>query len=291
MVKITLYEEYKSNRAKWRDLYKDIFEKEKSYLNFVIIFEVISVILAVLNVILSFLLEYPIEILLSFFILTCSLLMKLFNFMASNKRKIAELGRRTSFYINLIPIAQLHSVLNVLKKNVDGKKVFGDKDWYIQLRDPTIMKQFYFDFYESIFFQIKLMNQYIKKMYENIIMLFIISLGIFIPILIVEDILIRSIIWAIFIILFVFLFDSFFKTMKFRQKTQKINMIYNSLEGLSFLTRPKPDWIIYECLRLQMEYSLILNEIVPVPNKIYIKNKYRYNQEIKKIVKELNEKF
>jgi len=135
------------------------------------------------------------------------------------------------------------------------------------------------------------MNKYITKMYENIVMLLIISLGVFIPILIVEDILIRSIIWAIFIILFVLLFDYFFKTIKFRQKTQKVSEIFNSLEGLSFLTRPKPDWILYECLRLQMEYSLILNEIDPVPNKIYIKNKYRYNQEIKKIVKELSEKF
>ena len=52
----------------------------------------------------------------------------------------------------------------------------------------------------------------------------------------------------------------------------------------------KKEYFIHECMRLQMEYSIIMNKIIPIPDKLYQKNQQCLDENFDNIIKDLNPK-
>ncbi|NGX50073.1 MAG: hypothetical protein K940chlam5_01685 [Candidatus Anoxychlamydiales bacterium] len=52
----------------------------------------------------------------------------------------------------------------------------------------------------------------------------------------------------------------------------------------------KKVYFIHECMRLQMEYSIIMNKIIPIPDKLYQKNQQYLDENFDNIMKDLNPK-
>ncbi len=292
-------EEYERNRAEWIKLYDYYFKKEKYYLKISSIFELISIVMALINVFLSYFLDilYPIEILLlvSSIVLISSILFLITSYIATLRRKKGELGRRTSFYIGIVPISRLQSIILRLEKYIDIKYKKSEPDWYIETNNDDLIKTFCLNFLESAYFQNHLMIKYKEKLLKTVIILIsMITVCIISNLMIIistlnNGIIILSI--STITIMIPILFSQIFQALNFNDKARKINDIYVQLYNLCTIPKPKKSWIILEGIRLFQEYSVVLQNILPVPDKIYKKYKYQIKKEINKIIDRMNQFF
>lgn len=292
-------EEYEKNRAEWIKLYDYYFKKEKYYLKISSIFESISIVTALINVFLFYFLDilYPIEILflLSSIVLISSLIFSITSYIATLHRKKGELGRRTSFYIGFIPISKLQSIILRLEKYIDRKYKKSKPDWYIEANNDDLIKTFCLNFLESAYFQNHLMIKYKEKLFKTIIILMSISTVYVISIfmIIINTLNIGIIILSIstIIIMIPVLINQIMKALNFNDKERKISEIYDQLYNLCNIPKPKQSWLIFEGIRLFQEYSVVLQNILPVPDKIYDKNKHQIKKELNQIIDKMNRFF
>ena len=291
-------EEYEKNRSEWTKLYDYYFIKEKNYLKISSIFEFISIGAALLNAFLSYLIGslYPVELifLLSVIMLISSILFSITTYISKLNRKKGELGRRTSFYNGLVPISRLQSVILRLERNIDRKFKKSKPNWYI-VNEDDIVKTFCLNFFESTYYQSKLMIRYKEKL----IRAFLISVSVFsvyiisIFIIIINTLNLGVIILSIttIIVIIPILIDRIVKIIVFKDKEGKISDIYDQLYNLCTIPTRKPSWLIFEGIRLFQEYSVILQNVIPVPDKVFKKYKYQIEKEINQIINEMKENF
>ena len=212
------------NRYEWNELYGYYFDKEKDFQKTASKIEITAVIISILNTFIP-LLSIFIAIALSFLILLLSISLKLFEFLALKNRTRGEMGRRTSFYKDLVPISRLTPTINNLRRDAVTKAKYSDPDWYGSILGLDKEKQIYFDFLHGLYFQNNLMMKYEKKLYKKLIPLLVISICSFIPVLLV-DINLRIIFWSIFIIIFLLFTNECLKTLKFKKQASRVNEIY-----------------------------------------------------------------
>ncbi len=296
---VVFMEEYEENRAEWVKLYDYYFKKEKNYLKFSSIFESISIVTALINVFLSYFLDifYPTEFLFLFssIVLISSLIFAITTYIASLNRKKGELGRRTSFYIGLIPISKLQDTILRLEKSIDNVHKNSKPDWYIEDSNDDSIKAFCLNFLESVYFQNHLMIKYKEKLYKtsvisiSIAILYVISIFMIIINSLNIGIMILSI--STIVIVVPVLFNQIMKSLNFKDKERKISEIYNQLYKLCNIPKPKQSWVIFEGIRLFQEYSVVLQNILPVPDTIYLKYKNKIKKEIIQIIDNINQYF
>ncbi len=292
-------EEYENNRSEWTKLYDYYFIKEENYLKISSILEYISIGTALLNAILSFLIRgvlYPVEMifLLSVITLISSILFSIITYISTIKRKQGELGRRTSFFNGLVPFSQLESIILQLERKIDRKFKIAKPNWYI-VNEDDIVKTFCLNFLESAYYQSRIMIHFKEKMIKTFLIsvLLFVTYVISIFIVIINTLSLEIIVLSIttIIVIIPVLMDRIMKIIKFKDKEGKFGDIYDQLYKICRIKKPKPSWLIFEALRLFQEYSVYLQNIIPIPDKFFKKNKYHIKKDINQIINALEEDF
>ena len=291
-----MYNGLEENRDKWARISKSFFKDSKKWLKYGTILQWIAFSFTILNIILNWIIillipgwDYPIGIALQFVILFCMFSYKFLMILSHSDHDNGEIIRRTSFWMDFVPMKRLMPNIDILlgKK----KKSRSLTDYYPADIEDDSLKSFYKDFLSSVVFQTGLMEKNKPKLVIQFIGFCIIFIwaGFIVWLIFPFDPLVNKILLLSSIAFVGITIDEGIKLWQNINYTKKVQDIKVKLQYLPAEDNFK-EYFIYECMRLEMEYSILMNRIIPIPDKLYHKNQKELDKKYDDIMKDLEPK-
>ncbi|MBD3214650.1 MAG: hypothetical protein GF311_18715 [Candidatus Lokiarchaeota archaeon] len=282
-----MYKKFFENRTESMRYAKPFFDNSKRSLKYSSSFQWGAFLLTITNIITSFFVGgYPFNVAFQFLIFFFMVAYKILRYHSRTLHNKGERIRRNSFWIKFSPNDCIIEDIDIILEEKENSKRLDD--YYSSNEDSQLSISFYEDFLESAFFQSELMmlnRKMLKKQFVALIITFIGS--IFVLWLIFSHNLTIGVILALCSIATVsVIIDEMEKIWLTFRHTKRVREIKTKL-----LTLPERcnfnDDFIYECMRLQMEYSIVVNRITPIPEKIFSNNRDELNEKYNQLKKDI----